>query len=297
MYDAIIVGGGPAGLSAALILGRCRRRVVVCDAGAPRNAASQALHGFLTRDGSPPLELLRIAREQLQPYDVELCHVTVSDARRTEQDDFEVTFDDGTRLHARKLVLATGIVDNMPSLEGFNDFYGRSVFHCPYCDGWERRDQPLAVYARGDNGLHYAVNLLTWSRDLALCSDGPCGFDAPQRAQLARHGITLHETPIARLEGHDGALEHIVFTDGTRLARRALFFSLGQVQRSDLAARLGCVVTREEGVQTHALEETNIPGLYVIGDASRDVQLAIVAAAEGVKAAFAINIALQQEGY
>src|SRR6266498_1985967 len=135
MFDVIIVGAGPAGLSAALILGRCRRRVLVCDIGHPRNAASHALHGFLTRDGIEPAELLRIAREQLHPYDsVELRAVEVTDATRVEHR-FEVSLNDGGHLSCRKLLLATGVVDQVPAIAGIEMLYGRSVFHCPYCDG------------------------------------------------------------------------------------------------------------------------------------------------------------------
>src|SRR5687768_7612451 len=145
-YDVLIVGGGPAGLSAALVLGRCRRRVLVCDAGRPRNAASHGLHGFLTRDGIKPSEFLEIARQQLRPYDtVELKQTEVTSARRLANG-FELTLANGESVSARKLLLATGVVDELPALDGLPDFYGRSVFHCPYCDGWEVRDQPLAIY-------------------------------------------------------------------------------------------------------------------------------------------------------
>ena len=295
MYDAIIVGGGPAGLSAALILGRCRRRVLICDAGLPRNAASHALHGFLTRDGIEPAELLRIGREQLRRYDsVELRAIEVTDASYFG-DGFEVTLSDGTCRRSRKLLLATGVVDHLPEIAGIEDFYGRSVFHCPYCDGWEVRDQPLAVYGRGEHGQGLALELTAWSDDLVLCTDGPAGLTAEDRGRLAKHSIEVREEWIAHLEGTDGMLERIVFTNGATLARRALFFSTGQHQRSDLSAILGCAFTDKGAVQTGEYETTNVPGLYVAGDASRLMQLAIVAAAEGAQAAFAINTALLKE--
>src|SRR5262245_30346197 len=150
MYDVIIVGAGPAGLSAALMLGRSRRRVLVCDTGHPRNAAARAMHGFLTRDGMPPLEFLAIAREQLRQYDtVELRGVEVVEAACHPDASFHVALADGARHTSRKLLIATGVVDNVPEIPGFRELYGRSVFHCPYCDGWEVRDQPLAIYGRG----------------------------------------------------------------------------------------------------------------------------------------------------
>lgn len=292
MYDVIIVGGGPAGLSAALLLGRCRRRVLVCDSGQYRNAASRATHGFLTRDGSDPAESRRIACEQLRRYEtVELRPVEVTDAVRVN-DRFEVALPDGTRLTSRKLLLATGVVDQVPAIPGLEPLYGRSVFHCPYCDGWEVRDQPLAVYGRGVRGRGLALELTAWSDDLVLCTDGPADLRVGDRERLARNGIVIREERIARLEGTDGLLERIVFTSGEALARAALFFNTGQRQRSDLPAKLGCQFTPSGDVWTGAYEASNVPGLYVAGDASRLVQLAIVAAAEGAEAAFAINTAL-----
>lgn len=294
MYDVVIVGGGPAGLSAALILGRCRRRVLVCDAGKHRNARSGAMHGFLTRDGIPPAEFLAIARAELKPYGVEICHNAVQQACRAGGF-FEATLDDGSKLQSRKLLLATGVVDRIPKIPGIEDFYGRSVFHCPYCDGWEVRDQPLAVYGRGRNGAGLALSLKTWSADVSLCTDGSAGIARPVRERLAAHGIAVRPQRIAQLEGRDGALERIVFKQGPPLARRALFFSTGQEQACNLAHSFGCLFTRKGAVATNRLEGTNIPGLYVAGDASKDVQLVIVAPAEGAKAGFAINTALQDE--
>jgi thioredoxin reductase len=173
-YDVLIVGGGPAGLSAALVLGRARRRVLVLDAGTPRNAASQALHGFLSRDGIAPSELLRISREQLEKYEtIHLLTARVEDGVCAE-DGFEVTTANGRRFRGRKLILAMGVVDALPSIEGLRELYGRSVFHCPYCDGWEVRDQPLAVYGQSDAlGGGLALELLLWSRDVVMCTDGP----------------------------------------------------------------------------------------------------------------------------
>lgn len=295
VFDAVIVGAGPAGLSAALLLGRCRRRVLVCDEGRPRNAATRALHGFLTRDGVPPAELLRLGREQLELYStVESRAVTVTDVQRVE-DRFEVTLGDGTRVAARKLLLATGVTDQLPTIGGFQEFYGKSVFHCPYCDGWELRDQPLAIYGKGEHGKGLALEMTAWSSQLFLCTDGGSDLTGHDVERLRRHGIAIYEERIRKLEGADGVLERIRFADGTSVSCRGMFFVTGEHQRSGLPAQLGCELTPKGAVSTGEYEATNIPGVYVAGDASRLVQLAIVAAAEGAEAAFAINTALLKE--
>jgi thioredoxin reductase len=294
MYDVIVIGAGPAGLSAALMLGRCRRRVLVCDTGKPRNAASQAMHGFLSRDGMHPGEFLRIAREQVAPYDtVEFRDIEVT-AAECRDSRFHVTLADGSSLASRKLLIATGVVDNLPDIPGFRELYGRSVFHCPYCDGWEVRDRPLAIYGRGERGGGLSLELTGWSRDLVLCTDGPSEIPPEGLARLERNGIRVREDRVVRLEGRE-RLERIVFAAGEPLEREALFFTTGQTQRSQLAIQLGCELNEKGTVRTGKYEATHLLGLYVAGDASRAVQWVVVAAAEGAEAAFDINTALLKE--
>ncbi|MBN9564279.1 MAG: NAD(P)/FAD-dependent oxidoreductase [Alphaproteobacteria bacterium] len=295
MLDVLVVGAGPAGLSAALVLGRCRRHVLVCDRGGQRNRWSRRQNGFLTRDGIDPAEFRQIAREQMAAYDtVEIRDVEVVEVQQHEPG-YAAALADGTRVVARKLLLATGVLDELPPIPGFNAFYGKSAHHCPYCDGWEWRDQPLAIYGRGEQGKSMALELTGWSRNLVLCTDGPAELSVHDRARLARQGIGLWEQRIAALEGKQGMLEGIRFETGEFLARRALFFNCGSHQGSDLAHGLGCPVTRKGSVETSSYERTAIPGLYVAGDASRHVQLSVVAAAEGAMAAFAINTELLKE--
>ncbi len=288
--DVIIVGAGPAGLSAALVLARACRRVRVFDAGRPRNRFARSIHGYLTRDGIAPAEFLRLARENLRPYTaVSIESAEVIQAARHHDDGFVVTLDDRRQCSARRLLLATGVTDNLPDVPGMAEMYGTSVFHCPYCDAWELRGQPLAVYGCDKRGFGLALELTGWTDDVVLCSDGACGLDGSDVGLLTRNGISVREDRIDRLEGRDGRLERVVFASGDSLERRALFFTAGQTQSSELARSLGCEFNEKGTVRTGPYESTTVPGLYVAGDASRAVQWVVVAAAEGAEAAYSIN--------
>jgi thioredoxin reductase len=293
-YDVAIVGAGPAGLSAALMLGRCRRRVIVVDDGQPRNRAAVATHGFLTRDGTPPFELLDLARAELARYTtVQLLSDTVT-AAGGRRGAFTVHCEAGRTFESRRLLLATGVTDELPDIPGLEALYGRSVHHCPFCDAYEYSDRPVAAYGRGGSGVDAALILLAWSDDVVLITDGkPLGRTA--RARCERHRIAVREEPVSRLVGRGGRLDRIEFEAGPPLRRAALFFSTAQKQRSDLARVLGCEFTREGAVMTRDHETTNVPGLYVVGDASRRDQKLAVAAAEGTLAAIKIHESLWME--
>jgi thioredoxin reductase len=293
LWDAIIVGGGPAGLSAALVLGRCRRKVLLFDDGRPRNRASRAARGFFSRDGIEPAELLRIGRDQLSPYEVRIQDETVTQVTRQESQ-FEVTAASG-RWRSRKLLLATGIADEVPEIIGLNALYGRSVFTCPLCDGWEVRNRRLAVYGKGSAAGELVLSLTTWSDDLLLCTNGPVELTETEVQELSAHAIAVRPDSIARLEGEDGQLRKIVFSTGDSVERDALFLCASTRPRSPLVAQLDCEVNGRGKVKTRGLEETAVPGLYVLGDASEDVNFIAVAVAEGTKAACAANRALRKE--
>ena len=296
-YDVVIVGAGPAGLSAAIVLGRCRRQVLVCDSGEYRNACSREMHAYLGRDATDPAQLRLHGRREASRYDtVRFEEVAVRTAGGTGSG-FDVELADGRTVRCRKLLLATGVVDELPPLPGFELFYGRSAFHCPYCDGWEQRDQPIAVYGRGRPGLGLALELTVWSRDLVLCTDGPAGPKPHEADRLHRNDIRVEERRIAELSGQDGQLTGLEFVDGAHLPRSAMFFITGQRERSGLAAELGCAFNAEGTVETGENESTDVSGLFVAGDASRQAQLAVVAAAEGALAAAAVNAALLREGW
>ena len=272
------------------MLGRCRRRVLVCDEGRPRNRASRALHGFLTRDGIAPLDLLTLGREELAPYDVEVRRSSVTNVSRVPNG-FAVQVD-GSPVEARAVLLATGVRDRLPEIPGVEECFGTSVHHCPYCDGWECRDRRIAVIGVGRSPAGLALSLRTWTQTISACSNG-ARVRATHRNQLRRHDVALHTRRIERLDHDNGCVRRVVFQDGSAIECDAVFFTGPQHQQCELAAQLGCEFNQRGTVKTDLLGKTCVAGVYVVGDASRDVQFAVVAAAEGAKAAVAINQALQ----
>jgi thioredoxin reductase len=298
LWDVVIAGAGPAGLSAALVLGRARRKVLLCDTGTPRSWASKQMHGFLTRDGIAPAEFRRLAHRELSRYPgVEFRAVEVTAARRTGNGHFSVTTGKRGRVSSRKLLIATGVFDHLPRLEGIEQFFGTSVFQCPYCDGWEMRDAPIAVYGKRRRGFEMARAMTAWSDNIVLCTDGAARLSATEMTHLERNAIPVIEERIERLAGARGKLREIVFRGGRRLKRSALFFDTPSSSQSQLAETLGCQFARHGGIKCGQHEATSVPGVFVAGNIIKDVQLVIVAAAEGTRAAFGINRALTREDF
>lgn len=295
-WDVIIVGAGPAGLSAALVLGRCCRKVLICDRGTPRSWASKAMHGFITRDGMPPEEFLRLSRGELRRYDtVSFRPTEVKHAKRLDEG-FSVRLEN-EEVRTRKLLIATGVLDQLPPIEGFAELFGSSVFQCPYCDGWEFRGRPVAAYGRRRRGFEMARALTAWTQDIVLCTDGPSGFSDEELEQLDRNGIRVRQERIERLAEENGQLREILFKKGSPIARDAVFFDTPVQGQSELTQLLGCRFNRHGGVACGKYEASSVPGVYVAGNIVRNVQLSIVAAGEGASAAFGINRALTREDF
>ena len=294
MYDVIVIGGGPAGLNAAMILGRSRRKVLLFDSGEPRNRWARNMNGFLSSDGVNPRDFIQKGRAELAKYEVEIRDIKVKHATYSKGQ-FIVNDAEGTVYHSKKLLIATGLKDKLPQVEGIENFYGQSVHHCPYCDGWENRDKAIAVYGKGRDGIGQALAMKNWSSNVTLYTDGTQNLRTQDVELLKRNGVAYNTERIVRLEGEDGQLQFVVTNGGKRHPQDAMFFSTGTEQQSPLGEQLGCEFTSKGVIKTRRLQQSNIPGLYVAGDAARDVQMVIVAAAEGARAGVAINMELQQE--
>jgi thioredoxin reductase len=292
-YDVVVAGGGPAGLSAALTLGRARKRVLLCDAGPRRNAAAAHMQNFVTRDGTPPLEFRRIAREQLQRYqNVEMreSHVMSIDVTSGA---FTVRLSDSI-VQARRVLLCTGMLDELPSIDGFSALWGKAIFACPYCHGWEIQDQRFACLATNDDMLTFALFLRGWSSDVVALTNGDHQVTTQFGAELAAAGVRVDERRIARLIARGEHLAAVEFSDGTALDRDVLFAHPHQRQ-VELVRALGLALDEKGFVTVDQMRETSIPGIYAAGDLISPAQTAILGAAAGSFAAAAINRALTIE--
>jgi len=298
IYDCVIVGGGPAGLNAALMLGRARRSVLLMDNSQPRNSITRASHGFITRDGIQPAEFRRIAyREVLSYPSVHYWQAEVADIRRTDHG-FHVRASSNEHVQARKLILAVGLKEVFPEIKGFRSFYGKSLFNCPYCDGWELRDQPLAVISDDSSVFYKAKLLMGWSRDLVVCTNGRNILSAEQRQQLTSRGIGIVNTPITAFTGRNGSLKQIHFSDGTYIERSGGFITPKLIPYARFDTTLGYQTAENGRIVIDTMGRTTATGVYAAGDSAYGgpSQL-IAAAASGSKAAMAVISNLAEENW
>ncbi|KLU54936.1 pyridine nucleotide-disulfide oxidoreductase [Paenibacillus sp. VT-400] len=297
IYDCAIIGGGPAGLNAALVLGRARRKVALLDNNQPRNAVTHASHGFLTRDGITPSEFRRIAYEEVTSYpSVEHHPLTVMDIQKIPEGFLIMAGDQMIR--ARKLLITTGMKETVPDIPGLKELYGKSLFHCPYCDGWELRDRPLIVIAENEGLFHLAKLLYNWSRDLVICSNGRSILTDEQKQKLIGYNITVSEKKVAAFHGEDGILQEVEFVDGSKIRRTGGFVTPNWQSNFVFSERLGLETNALGGVIADATGKTGITGIFAAGEAASGApsQL-IVAAAAGSVAAASLNLELTEEEF
>ena len=288
--DVVIIGGGPAGLSAALVLGRARQRVLVVDAERPANAVSRSIGGLLAWSKSPAA-LRRAGRRQLRALDnVGIAHGMVLDVEPSADGVFvSVARDDGVeRVRARAVLFAQGLRYEPPSIPGLGELWGKSVFHCVFCDGWEMSDRPIAIRAQGTGAARMALLARGWSDDVVLCTDGDDSLSDDQRAQLAAAGVRIREERIARLESRRGRLARIAFQRGPAEEREALFVAPERTQPSKLHMRAGLELDESGLIPADEGGRTDVERVYVAGDASQAVRSVAISIGNGARVATAM---------
>lgn len=299
LYDCIVVGAGPAGLSASLFLARYRHRTLTFHHNSPRNEYAHGVHGFLGHHGISPAELLARGRDEVTSHGGLIIEGCVTEIEQLADKHFRVYTGNGNQdirtFAARRLLLATGLRDVTPDCPGFRDFYGVSVHHCPDCDGYECIDKRIAVLGSGTKTVGFALRLLTWTNDITVITADENGFSNDDRAQLAAFDIPVRDQSIEALDGDfkSKRLQRVLFTDGDALECDALFFNLGTEPASNLHEQLGCKLDESCGlIWVDRTRQTSVEGVYAAGDITPNSQLAIVAAAEGAMAAIHIHDSL-----
>jgi thioredoxin reductase len=293
-YDVVVIGGGAGGLSAALVLCRARRGLAVVDAGKPRNAPAAHMHGYLSRDGLPPRDLLAAGRAEVSAYGGELVTGTVSAVSGTTESGFEVLLGSGSRLTARRLVVATGLRDELPEVPGLWARWGRDVLHCPYCHGYEVADQPLGVLGGSPESVAHALLIAQWSADVLYFAH-TTHLNDEQREQLDARGIGVIEGVVTRVVVKDDQLRGLEVADGRAVGRSAVFLRPRFVPNAELLVGLSCVVDSEGWVTADRTGATSVPGVWVAGNVANPRAQVITAAGEGSAAAIAVNTDLVDE--
>jgi len=287
-YDVVIIGGGAAGLSAALVLARARRRVLVVDAGTPRNAPAAQLHGYLSRDGLPPGDLLTAGRDEVRGYGGTVWQGTVAELVRCGRSRFAVLLGDGRRVSARRLLVATGLRDELPDIPGLRERWGRDVLHCPYCHGYEVRDQQLGVLGGAPDTVRYAQLVRQWAADVVFFVP-PGTLTAADRSQLVARAVGIVEGTVTRVVVENDRLCGVELDGGRVVRRAALFVPPRFVPNNDVLLSLGCDIGADGWVVTGANGQTSVPGVWVAGNVANPRAQLITAAGEGSMSAIALN--------
>lgn len=287
-YHCAVIGGGPAGLNAALVLARSLKTTLLIDNNTARNKVTQESHNFITRDGITPEEFRKKAHEDLYKYpDVQIQNQTLTDIVKTE-DCFQLTTDNGESFEAQNIILSTGLKDILPDIKGIHDVYGRSVFSCPFCDGYESKDEPLVYFAHDDNTFHAVKMISNWNKDITICTNGNNILTEKESETLLNKGFQIINNEIKAIHSNDGNLAHVEFTDGSILDKNRGFVSYRMEQSADFFKTLGLKMNEFGGIETDSYGRTNISGIYAAGDNAEGPPQLIIAAAHGSKAAIGV---------
>ncbi|MHA7966482.1 NAD(P)/FAD-dependent oxidoreductase [Paenibacillus sp. CAU 1782] len=294
--DCAIIGGGPAGLQAALVLGRARRSVALMDDNRPRNAVTHASHSFLTRDGVKPAEFRRIAYNEVLGYPSVTHYAWEAKEISLTENGFVISGADGHVVHARKVLVATGLREILPEVEGLRDCYGKSLFNCPFCDGWEMRDQPLVLFSEQPGAFHMAQMISHWSKDLVVCTNGSNSLSEREKEQLRAKNIIVMEQAVSSFVHREGKLEAVAFADGGGLSRTGGFVASVLQPRADFHATLRYERNELGGIATDSWGKSGVPGLFAAGDAAYVMPSQLIfAAADGARAAMSVHRELMEE--
>lgn len=296
-FDVIIIGGSYAGLSAAMALGRSLRRVLIIDSGSPCNRQTPHSHNFLTQDGERPAEIARKAREQVLRYGTVKFYNDLAVSGRQADDGFRITTQTGKEFTAAKLILATGIRDEMPSIKGFSECWGTSVIHCPYCHGYEFRGQKTAIMAGGDRAFHVASLVSNLTDDLTILDPGGAGFSAEQSERLRKHHIPVIGTAIEEIGHENGHIRQVVFADGSRMDVKAMYAAIPFTQHSEIPVSLGCELTGLGHIKVDMTQRTTVKGVFACGDNAGPMRSVASAVAAGNLAGAMVNHELTEERF
>lgn len=296
-FEAIIIGGSYAGLSAAMALGRSLRQVLVIDSGLPCNRFTPHSHNFITHDGAAPGEIARQARQQVMRYETVHFHEGLAVEGKKTDAGFEVKTQAGEVFQAKKLLFATGIKDRMPDIKGFAACWGISVIHCPYCHGYEFRGQKTGIWANGQRAFHLASLVNNLTDDLTILTAGKADFSAEQLEKLDKHRINMVETEIAELEHENGFVKNIVFNDGQKMPFNAVYAAIPFTQHCEIPVALGCELTELGYLKTDPFQKTNVKGIFACGDNSNMMRAVANAVYTGNLAGAMVNMALTEDNF
>lgn len=297
LLDVLIIGGGPAGLNAALVLGRARKNVVVIDDETPRNWVTRETHGFVTRDGASPREFRKAAKDQIAAYPSVQFASDTATAITGSDGDFVVKTTQGASYRTKKILFAVGKKDLPLDINGLTEVYGKSAFVCPYCDGWELRDQALVIIVSGVNALHMAKVISGWTERYTISTNGSDSLTDEHREELKQHHVTVFDAPIQSINSEEGMVQQVVLNDGTAIPCTGVFFQPKLFTGSELPKAIGCEITESGTVIVDASGKTSVAGVYSAGDAASEIYQAITAASLGALSAVSINNELNFENW